>query len=211
VRNSLIGGAALLAIFAAILYNRWRIRRRMALRLEKLSRRQEKLLGEKEKLLDEKEWLLREINHRVKNNLQIIISLLRTQADQLKDEIAISAFEVISARINTISLVHRKLYFQSQNRTSINMRDYIHELVEFLQEGLGAGQSIAFHLEMGDLALDAAQCVPLGLILNEAITNAIKYAFPATGNSDLAPGISMPAGADLRPLGPGARKPSSSL
>ena len=206
VRNSLIGGAALLAIFAAILYNRWRIRRRMALRLEKLSRRQEKLLGEKEKLLGEKEWLLREINHRVKNNLQIIISLLRTQADQLKDEIAISAFEVISARINTISLVHRKLYFQSQNRTSINMRDYIHELVEFLQEGLGAGQSIAFHLEMGDLALDAAQCVPLGLILNEAITNAIKYAFPATGTSDLAPGNSMPAGADRRPLGPGAMK-----
>jgi len=174
VRNSLIAGAALLALLAAVLYNRYRIKQRMTRRLEKLSTRQQKLIKDKE-------WLLREIHHRVKNNLQIIISLLRLQSGQLKDEAAIGAFEEISARVNAISLVHKKLYQEGQNMASIDMRDYIKELVDFLKEGfsLGSpGRRIGFRLDIGEVYLDVAQCVPLGLILNEAITNAIKYAFP---------------------------------
>ena len=135
VRNSLIAGATLLALYSAILFSRWRTRRRMSLRLEKLSSRQQKLLAEKEKLLGEKEWLLREIHHRVKNNLQIIISLLEMQAGELKDEIAISAFEEIGARVHTISLVHKRLYQEGQDMASINMREYIGELAGFFQEG----------------------------------------------------------------------------
>ena len=181
VRNGLIAGAILLAIFAAILFYRWRTRRRMALRLEKLSHRQQKLLKEKEKLLGEKEWLLREVHHRVKNNLQIIISLLNMQAGQLKDEIAISAFHEIGARVNTISLVHKKLYQETVEKASIDMREYVRELVSYLREGLVTEQSISFILDIQELILDVSQCVPFGLILNEAITNAIKYAFPANG------------------------------
>jgi two-component sensor histidine kinase len=172
VRNSLIAGALLLAIFAAVLYNRYRSRLRLNRRLQKLYRRQQRLLGEKE-------WLLREIHHRVKNNLQIIISLLRLQSFQLKDEIAISAFEDIGARIHTISLVHKKLYQQGQNLSTINMRDYISELVEFLRQSIGPSQPIEFRQHIDEIFLDVTQCMPLGLILNEAITNSIKYAFPA--------------------------------
>ncbi|HVU95254.1 MAG TPA: histidine kinase dimerization/phosphoacceptor domain -containing protein [Puia sp.] len=187
VRNSLIAGATLLALLAAGLYNRWQIRRRMSLRLEDLSARQQRLLTEKERLLGEKEWLLREIHHRVKNNLQIVISLLNMQAGELKDEIAVSAFHEIGARVNTISLVHKKLYQEGQDMTTIDMQEYVRELVGFLRESLAARHKIAFDLDIQQLVLDASQCIPLGLILNEAITNAIKYAFP--GGSGGSPTI----------------------
>ena len=179
VRNSLIAGAMILAIFATVLYSRWRTRRRMALSLEKLSTRQQKLLGEKE-------WLLREIHHRVKNNLQIIISLLNIQADQLKDEIVTSVFEEVGARVNTISLVHKKLYDQTADMAAIDMRHYIHELVSFLQDTFDFRQRISFQLDIQEIILDPSQCLPLGLILNEAITNVIKYAFP-TGTANPSP------------------------
>jgi two-component sensor histidine kinase len=178
VRNCLIAGTVIFAFFAVLLYGRWRTRRRMSLQLQKANLLQQKLLGEKE-------WLLREIHHRVKNNLQVIISLLNMQAGQLKDEIAISAFEDIGARVNTISLVHKKLY--QEDMASIDMRDYIRELVGFLKEGIAVRQVIAFDIDVQHLILDPAQCLPLGLILNEAITNAIKYAF--NGNVTASPTI----------------------
>ena len=181
VRNSLMAGAALFALLAAVIYNRYRIRRRMTSRLEKLTTRQQKLIKEKE-------WLLREIHHRVKNNLQIILSLLRMQSYQLKDETAISAFSEIGARVNTISLVHKKLYQEGENMAFIEMRDYIRDLTGYLREGFALGRRIAFRLEIEPITLDVAQCVPIGLILNEAITNAIKYAFPQPG-ADTAPTI----------------------
>ncbi|HEY4337793.1 MAG TPA: histidine kinase dimerization/phosphoacceptor domain -containing protein [Puia sp.] len=168
VRNCLIAGTAVFAFFVVLLYSRWRTRRRMSLQLQKANLLQQKLLGEKE-------WLLREIHHRVKNNLQVIISLMNMQAGELKDEIAISAFEDIGARVNTISLVHKKLY--QEDMASIDMRDYIRELVGFLKEGVAVRKSIAFDLDVQHLILDPTQCLPLGLILNEAVTNAIKYAF----------------------------------
>ena len=171
VRKSLIGGAVLIALFTAVLYGRWRTRKKMTGRLKDLTHHQHKLIIEKE-------WLLREIHHRIKNNLQIIISLLHMQSVRMKDETAIGAFEDIGARVNTISLVHKKLYQESQNMVTIDMRDYIHELVESVREGLGAQRSILFDLDIADCYLDVSQVVPLGLILNEAITNAVKYAFP---------------------------------
>jgi two-component sensor histidine kinase len=186
-RNSLIAVATLLALLTASLYNRWRARRRMSLHLGKLSVAQQQLLVEKEGLLSEKEWLLCEIHHRVKNNLQIIIGLLNLQAGQLRDEIAISAFQEIGARVNAISLVHKKLYQETKDMASINMSQYIHELVSFLRYSLGSGKEIAFELNIQEIVLDVTQCVPLGLILNEAITNAIKYAF--IGSRILSPVI----------------------
>jgi len=161
VRNSLIAGAALLTLLAGLLYSRYRTRRRTNRQLQRL--------------LDDKEWLLREVHHRVKNNLQIIISLLRTQSYQLKDESAINAFEQISARVNAISLVHKKLYQENQDMASIDIGEYVEELVANLSDGLAL--HISFRLDIQPLSLDVAQCVPLGLILNEAITNAIKHAF----------------------------------
>jgi len=182
VRNCVIAGATFLAFVAVILYGRWRTRRRMSLQLQKANLLQQKLLGEKE-------WLLREIHHRVKNNLQVIVSLLNMQASQLKDEIAINAFEDIGSRINTISLLHKKLY--QQDIASIDMREYIRELAGFFSEGIAAGRFIEFNLDIQQIVLDPAQCLPLGLILNEAITNTIKYAFPDGGTSSPAIHITL--------------------
>ncbi len=168
----LAGCAMLIGLLTGILFDRYRSRRNMARRLERLMHRQDKLLMEKE-------WLLREIHHRIKNNLQIIVSLLHMQSIRMKDETAIGAFEDIGARVNTISLVHKKLYLESSDRVTIRMRDYVLDLVEYVRESLCAHRFIAFHLDIADLSLDVSQVIPLGLILNEAITNAVKYAFPA--------------------------------
>ena len=185
VRNSLIGGSILLALLAAGLYSRYRAKQRTNQLLETRqqeidasNRQLQQLSTRQQKLIREKEWLVREIHHRVKNNLQIVISLLHLQSEQLKDEIAISAFEEISGRINSISLVHKKLYLEGDNLATINMGDYVSELVGHLRKSFSQRRDIHFRFGVGPIFLDVAQSVPIGLLLNEAITNAIKYAFP---------------------------------
>jgi two-component sensor histidine kinase len=127
--------------------------------------------------LAEKDWLVKEIHHRVKNNLQTVMSLLGTQAGYLKNEEAITAMADSRHRIQSMSLIHQRLY-QSGNLSSIKMTDYIYELVDFLGESYNSNNRIRFNLEIEPIELDLAHCIPLGLILNEAITNSFKYAFP---------------------------------
>ena len=84
-------------------------------------------------------------------------------------------------RIQAMSLIHQKLY-QSENMSHIDMADYIHELVDYLKDSLNTGRRIQFHFLLDRIELGVYHAVPIGLILNETITNAIKYAFP--GNRD---------------------------
>ncbi len=133
-------------------------------------------ISEKNKLLEEKEWLVKEIHHRVKNNLQIVISLLSTQSKYLDNEEAIAAISESRHRMQAMSLIHQKLY-QSETTTSVNMQTYITELAEYLQASFNSGKQINFKLNIDEIELDLSQAIPVGLILNEAITNAIKYAF----------------------------------
>ena len=172
LRNVLLAGAVLLALLLALLYSRYRAKQQSNQLLQLLNNRQQRSLVEKE-------WMMREIHHRVKNNLQIVISLLNTQAAQLKDELALSAFGDIRSRIRTISLIHQQLYRDNHDKNLIEMPEYIGELVGFLEDSLAPQQRIRFIVQTDPIRLDASQCVPLGLILNEAITNSIKYAFPA--------------------------------
>jgi len=133
-----------------------------------------------EKLVNEKEWLLKEIHHRVKNNLQIVMSLLNTQSSYLSDSAAITAINDSQHRMFSISLIHQKLY-KADNLAAINISEYITELVEYLQDSFNLEYKIIFELDIEPLVMDVSQAVPIGLILNEAITNAIKYAFPNDG------------------------------
>ncbi len=129
-----------------------------------------------EQELKEKVVLLKEIHHRVKNNLQIIISLLNLQSHHIKDEVTLNAFKESKNRIRSMAIVHEKLY-QSKSFSSIDFREYaetiIHELCRIYRTA--SSVSVQSHIEGIQLDLDSA--VPCGLILNELITNALKHAF----------------------------------
>jgi two-component sensor histidine kinase len=135
------------------------------------------LLGEKDQLITEKEWLLKEIHHRVKNNLQLVMSLLNSQAASLKDKSALAAIQESQHRVQAMALIHQKLY-QSENVARILMPDYIQEVVAYLHDSYHPSQPVRLNLSVERIELDVTLAVPLGLIINEAITNSFKYAFP---------------------------------
>jgi two-component sensor histidine kinase len=144
---------------------------------EELLKEKDYLIGQKDTLLEEKERLLKEIHHRVKNNLQVVMSLLNSQADSLEDQAALSAIQESQHRVQAMALIHQKLY-QAEGVARIPMDAYIEEVVAYLRDSYNVSQSINFHLSVDSIELDVTQAVPLGLIINEAITNAFKYAFP---------------------------------
>ncbi|MBF4516900.1 sensor histidine kinase [Flavobacterium sp. ANB] len=167
----------LLLVIIGLLYNRYRLKQRNNIKLELKEKEIKKKNLNLKHLLNEKEWLLKEIHHRVKNNLQTVISLLNSQSAYLDNDMALSAIKNSQHRIHSMSLIHQKLY-NSENISTINMPNYIKELVEYLKESFNLGQRVRFEIKVDPLELDVAHAVPLGLILNESITNSIKYAFP---------------------------------
>ncbi|MCF6402445.1 tetratricopeptide repeat protein [Chitinophaga filiformis] len=186
-RNVIIGGAGMLTALLLLGYNRYQLKlrsnRQLKQQQDEINRKNqslEELISSQNKLLGEKEWLVKEIHHRVKNNLQIVMSLLNTQAAFLDDKDALNAIRESRYRMQAISLIHQKLY-QSDNMARIDMRTYINELVIFLKDGFSDVNRINFDLQIAPVRLDVSQSVPVGLILNEAITNAIKYAFTGKG------------------------------
>lgn len=176
-KNLILIGTLLLLLLFLLLYSRYRLKQRAHLELENKQRlindKNEKL----QKLVHEKEWLLKEIHHRVKNNLHTVMSLLNSQSAYLKDEAAMTAIRDSRNRVNSMSLIHQKLY-QSDNLATIDMGDYIREMTQYLKESYQKESGVRFSIAVDPLKLDVTQAVPLGLVLNEAITNAIKYAFP---------------------------------
>ena len=128
--------------------------------------------------LREKEVLLKEIHHRVKNNLQVISSLLGIQSRNLSDPSAVDALNEGRSRVHTMSLIHQDLYQQDQ-LTGIGIKKYFGDLVENLFSTYNLSRDkITISTNIEDLHLDVDTVIPLGLIVNELITNALKYAFP---------------------------------
>jgi two-component sensor histidine kinase len=182
-RNVTLTGIVMLLAIVGLLFNRYRLKQRSNRQLEEQQKEinlknqfLEELLHEKDRLLDEKEWLLKEIHHRVKNNLQIVMSLLNTQSAYIENDAALVVIRENQHRVYAMSLIHQKLY-QSENVALIDIPVYITELVDYLRDSFDTSH-IRFELEIAPVKLDVAQTVPMGLILNEAVTNAIKYAFP---------------------------------
>ncbi len=136
--------------------------------------------------LSEKTAMLKEIHHRVKNNLQIIMSLLNLQAGQTGDLAALGVLQESQNRVRSMSLVHETLY-QSENLASIDMRDYLDSLVKYLFRSYGMDSSrIRIRIEIDDLSLDLHQAMPFGLIINELISNSLKYAFPGNRSGEIS-------------------------
>ena len=131
-----------------------------------------------QKTLDEKELLLREIHHRVKNNLQFISSLLNMQSRSINDEKVAKAINEGKARVRSMALIHQDLY-QHDNLLGVSVRSYLDKLSNelFNTYHIDSNQ-IDLDLHVEDLVLDVDTLIPLGLIINELITNCLKYAFP---------------------------------
>jgi two-component sensor histidine kinase len=192
-RNITFIGVGMLFIIAGLAYNGYRQKQRSNLELHakqneinQQNQSLQLLLNDKDKLLNEKDWLLKEVHHRVKNNLQIVMSLLNTQSAYLKSNAAITAIRESQNRVQAISLIHQKLYSTS-NVSSINMAVYIADLVSYLRSCYNTGDhDIRFELLVEPIRLDVAQAIPAGLILNEAINNAIKYAFPGARGGNIS-------------------------
>lgn len=128
--------------------------------------------------LREKEVLLQEIHHRVKNNLQVISSLLDLQSQQIEEQAMLEVFRESQNRVKSMALVHEKLY-QSKNFARINFAEYTESLTNFLFKAyeLNSG-NVNLELDIDEVNFDIEIAIPCGLIINELVSNALKYAFP---------------------------------
>lgn len=132
----------------------------------------------------EKTALLAEVHHRVKNNLQIISSLLNMQIRSLHDQTAIEALRESQNRTRAIALVHETLY-RSGNYAQVQLSDYLRQLLQHVRRSLGIGRDVEVTLELEPVTVALHQAVPCGLILNELVTNALKHAFPDGGAGEV--------------------------
>ena len=197
-RNYMIAGTILLAGLLGVSYNRYRLKKRSNEQLqaqqqqlqaqhEELQTQQDALQVQQQeinqkneslqRLLEEKEWMLKEIHHRVKNNLQVVSSLLNAQSDYLQEPKALTAIQDSRNRVHAMALIHQKLY-QSNSLALVDMREYIDEIVDYLMESFARRESVSAVLNVAALQFDVSLATPIGLIINEAITNSLKYAFP---------------------------------
>ena len=176
-RNWILAGVALLLVIVTLLVYYSRLKQQTNKKLESHRSEIEKRNAALRHLVDEKDWLVKEIHHRVKNNLQIVMSLLNSQSAFIENDAALTAIHDSQHRVQAMSLIHQKLY-NTENVSSIEFSNYIRELTSYLRNSFNTGQRIRFEFDVEPLEMDVSEAVPLGLILNEAITNSIKYAFP---------------------------------
>jgi two-component sensor histidine kinase len=133
---------------------------------------------------EENETLLKEIHHRVKNNLEVVSSLLELQSETLEDGGALDAMRAGQSRVASMGLLHQKLY-QGRDLASVNMLDYISELTESITQTYDVGEEVDIRIDVpSHLDLDVGRAVPVGLIVNELITNSLKYAFSSDTPSE---------------------------
>ena len=163
-----------------ILYSAFAVLSMMLLFSVVVFRQRNKIAKEKKRsdqLLVDKELLIREVHHRVKNNLEVVSSLLALQSAQIDDPNTKEAMQEGQNRVHSIGIVHQKLY-QGETLGAIEMKDYFLNLSESILDSFGAEKRVQIVCAMDALNIDIDTAVPLGLIVNELLTNTLKYAFP---------------------------------
>ncbi len=140
-----------------------------------------------ESSLSEKTLLLKEIHHRVKNNLQIIASLLNLQMSSIKDPAMLEVFKESQNRIRSMALIHEKLYSSRDGFAKINLRGYIDDLINYLFRTYKLSSAkVKLNIEVPEIIINLDSAVSIGLILSELITNSIKYALNDKGEGILS-------------------------
>ncbi len=155
--------------------------------LESIEKEEQRMRAEEQlkESLKEKEILLREIHHRVKNNMQIISSLLMLQEELSKDEKVTEMLKDSQNRITSMALIHEKLY-RSENLSKIDLNEYIDDLVSSLFQSYGVSESkVALNINVENVLLGIDTAIPCGLIINELISNSLKHAFPECKNGEI--------------------------
>jgi len=133
---------------------------------------------------EEKEFLLKEIHHRVKNNLEIVSSLLSLQSEQIRDPKIREAMVKSQQRVQSMSMIHQKLY-QGKSLSHIEMKDYFQNLGNHVINTYGMEERIEIECDMDALSVEIDHAIPIGLIVNELLSNALKYAFPNNSNGKI--------------------------
>lgn len=202
--------STLFSIVANMMYNSFLFRA--------LQRKESDLLAKNEELslsLSRQQMLLKELHHRVKNNLQIILSIINLQVKREKEKPVVEAIKTVSSRIRSISFVHEKLLWEEEV-SSIDFLQYLRELTDELYNTYCTGRLCSMCVDGDQVLLSMDQAVPCGLIVNEAVTNAIRHAFgPGSANPEISVsmrksgegavrltisdnGAGIPGGVDLR-------------
>jgi two-component sensor histidine kinase len=158
----------------ALLHTRLTVAERMVRNLTERKRAEDAL----KQSLDDKDMLIREVHHRAKNNLMIIQSLLNLQSHEIVDSAARDKFQESQNRVKAMRMIHERLY-RKKDLTSINVGEYLRSLaLEVFKSYCLGVQRVRLESEMRDATVDVEAVIPLGLILNELVSNAMKYAFP---------------------------------
>lgn len=162
----IIGGIALLSLLLLL---------RSVMKQRTQISTQNKLI---QKNLEEKELLMKEIHHRVKNNLQMVSSLLSLQSKHLTESAAVDALQLGKSRVRSMAMIHHQLYTGDEVSTLVDAQHYLEKLCkELISTYRPENTDITLDLDIAPIQLDIDTLVPLGLLVNEAITNAVKYAF----------------------------------
>lgn len=164
-----------------------------ALSNENLSREKSSLLKEKGNLIEQKEWLLAEIHHRVRNNLHTIVSLMESQAVYLKND-ALTALEKSQHRIYAMSLIHQNMYCDEYLQ-KVDIENFIDQLSRYIKGSYPSENPVNIQLDIDPVKVNMTQAIPLALIINEVITNAVLHAFDKTKTARIL--VSMHEANDL--------------
>ena len=192
IRNAFIAGFVFVLILSILIFSGYRSKQKTNFELDIKNKKietailtiekQKEMVDEKnnslQRLLIDKELLLKEIHHRVKNNLQIISSLLNLQSSTMTDKKVINALKQSQSRVNTMAILHNKLY-QTEDFSNVSISKYIAQLVSSISDSFKTEDcNIEFKIDADErIKFNIDTAIPLGLIINELITNAFKYAF----------------------------------
>lgn len=173
-------GVTFLVIVGILGWNR-SLKKQVSSRTEELNRElTERRKAEKQlkKSLKEKDVLLKEVHHRVKNNLQVISSLLNLQSEQIRDKHALELFRDSQDRVRSMALIHEKLY-QSKDLESVDFSEYVRSLVTGLFRAYETDVGrVALEVKVEEVTISIDSAIPCGLIINELVSNSLKYGFP---------------------------------